>query len=85
MLKVVLVRVALFNQDFILRGDTVPASFPGFVGLEKAEREIRTTALRDLVDRALQQTPSMEPIVVVAETVNSIHLGQLRLCLSRLG
>ena len=45
---------------------------PGLVGPAEAEREVGRARLEHLVERALEQAPALEPVVVVAEAVDAV-------------
>jgi hypothetical protein len=51
----------------------------------QTKRELRPTRLQDLVKRTIQEAFSIEPIVVVAERVNTVFLSHTRLRFAYLG
>ena len=57
----------------------VPLPRPIFVRPAQAPRKIRLAALPDFVHRTLQHLPPVEPVVVVAKSVDAIARGQFRL------
>src|SRR5581483_645977 len=57
---------------------------PVLVGPADAEREVGTPAPEHLVERPLEEAPAAEPIVVVAEPVNAVRAGELRLLVAHL-
>ena len=65
-------------------GPADPALFPGLIRPADAERKIRFARGQDFIERPFQYPFAGKPIVVVAESVDSELLRQLRLSLSRL-
>jgi hypothetical protein len=51
----------------------------------QAKREIGSTRLQDFVKRTMQEAFSIEPIVVVAERVNTVFPSHTRLRFAYLG
>src|SRR4051794_17959378 len=76
----VLRRILLLHQNLVFT--SIPSPGPVFVGPTEHEREIRLAGCQHLFRRPLQQAFSVEPIMIVAETLNAILLGQVSLCLS---
>src|SRR5713101_3202422 len=57
----------------------IPSSCPVFVGPTETERKLRTARLEDLVKGAIQEAPTIEPVVIVAEARDPMGPGQVRL------
>ena len=74
MREVVLLTVGLLEQNVSL--PSVPITTPGFVGPAQTERKGRLAALAYLVERTLQQPPSVKPIVVIAERRDAMLEGK---------
>jgi hypothetical protein len=70
----------LRDQDLIVF--SVPPPRPVLVCPAQAKRQIGRPACKHLLDRLFQQSLASEPVVVVAESVNSISLCQRGLGLS---
>ena len=75
--EVVLLGVLLAHQDFAI--PIGPAPGPRFVRPAETEREIGLATREDLRERALQQAPALEPVVVVAEGRDPVRTRQLGL------
>src|ERR1700694_2888455 len=79
----VLDRIGLRDQQLVIA--TVPAPRTLLVGPADTERKVRLAARGDLVERAVQQSRAVEPVVVVAEAMNAMRTRQLGLRCARLG
>ena len=75
--------VRLRQQDGVRL--SVPRARPRLVRPAEQEREVGLAALQHLVERSLEQSPSGEPVVVVAERVEAVRGGELRLRRPHLG
>ena len=73
---VVVRRVLLRDQDLV--ASAVPAPGPVLVGPAEAEREVGLAGRQHLVERALEQPPAAEPVVVVAEAVDAVARAPAR-------
>ena len=80
---VVLLAVGLRLEDVVLLA--VPAPRPRLVRPAEAEGEVGPAAREHLLERALEQLLSREPVVVVTEAGDSVGACQLGLRLARLG
>ncbi len=81
--EVVGLAVLLTYQHFAV--PVGPAPGPRFVRPAQTERKIRLATRQDLRERALQQAPTLEPVVVVAESRDAVRARQLGLCGARFG
>src|SRR5512146_2200575 len=79
---VALSRVRLLDQNTVRRA--VPYAGPGFVGPAEAERKVRLSGCQHLIERALEEASTSEPVVVVAEAFDAVFPRQCRLCRARL-
>ena len=81
--QVVRLGIILTNQDFIILA--IPTPRPIFIGPTDAERKIRLAGGQNVIDGLMQQTMTIEPIVVVAESIDTVAASQIRLGLANLG
>jgi len=75
--SVVFLGVGLLDEDLAVVSE--PATRPGFIGPVQAEREVGHSAGKHLVNRALEQSTAVEPVVPVAEALDAVALRQLGL------
>jgi hypothetical protein len=75
--------VLLFHEYLLIL--PIPAAGPIPIGPAKAEREIGLSGFQDLVEWPLKKALSIEPIMVIAKTVDPIVPRHVRLSLTRLG
>ncbi len=73
MQKIIFMIVILSEQDIAL--STIPYTSPIFIGPAKTERKIRPATLQHFIERPLQDSTTIEPVVVVAEAMNAIFSG----------
>ena len=76
MSDVVLGAVALAHQHFTL---PQPCPGPRLVGPRQAERKVWFPAAEHLVERPAEQTVSLKPVVPVAERLDAMSAGEIRL------
>ena len=69
--------VILVDQDFL--ASSVPRPGPLFIGPGKTEREIGFTRFQDRLTGFFKEFSTIEPVMVVAETVDAMLLRQPRL------
>lgn len=75
---VVILGVILLDEYFLF--STIPGAGPVLIGPAKHEWEIRLPRFKNLIHGALHQPVTVEPIMIITETVNAIffrHLGLL--------
>ncbi len=65
--------------DEHLRVQAIPAPRPVLVRPAQTERKVEVGIGQQLIERAPQQTLAAEPIVVIAESVKPVRLGQFDL------
>src|ERR1700722_1670562 len=83
MLEVVLdARVGLLDKHPVRR--PVPDTRPGLVRPRDTKWKIRSARRKYLVEWTLEQSPSREPVVPVAEPRDSMTLREIGLCFSHL-
>src|SRR5438105_11938920 len=66
--------IGLLNQNALRR--PVPDAGPSLVCPAKAEWEFGSAGMQHFVKRALQNTPSRKPVMVVTEPFNAVAAGQ---------
>ena len=74
--------IRLFDKHAV--GRPVPDARPGLVRPRDTKRKIRTARSKDLVEWALEQSLSCEPVVPIAESGNSVALREIGLGFPRL-
>jgi len=79
--KIVFVAVMLFQQDISLT--TVPHARPVLVGPAQAKGQIRLTGGKHLIERTFQNALAVEPVVVVAKSIDTMFPCQFGLGLTR--
>src|SRR5579862_3050190 len=72
--------ILLIDQNFPV--EAIPSPRPGFIGPRDAERKIRLPVLQHSLQRLLEEQFSGKPIVIVAEAIYSMRLGQFGLPLT---
>src|SRR5215467_13917803 len=76
-------RICLLDQDPVRI--TVPDPRPRLIGPSETEGKLWLTRLEHLVERALEDPSTREPVVPVAERLDAAGLGHLGLGCARLG
>jgi hypothetical protein len=74
-MRQIILRSVLLLQKY-LRVQSIPPPRPILIGPAQAERKIGLSALPHLVYWAFQNPASMEPVMEIAETIESIVRGQ---------
>src|SRR5437588_2765392 len=72
--------MALRNQDFVI--ESIPATGPVLVGPADAEGKIRSTRAEHRVERLLQERLAAKPVVVIAESIDTMRVCELSLTLA---
>ena len=70
--------VVVLGHEHVLLAP-VPAARPGLVGPAQGERQVRLPILEHQLEGPLQQPTTAEPVEVVAEAVDAVLSGELRL------
>ncbi len=66
-------RIRLLDQDLVIQ--PVPNPRPRLIRPAETEREIGFFELQDFVEGALQDAPTGEPIMPIAETLDTVRFG----------
>jgi hypothetical protein len=76
------VGVLLGQEDLVFR--SIPATRPILIGPTNAKRKIGCPERQDLLEWALEELAAVEPVVVVAEAVDTVTLCKCRLLFTHL-
>ena len=83
MRAIIFFSVMLFQQ--VVARASVPGTSPVLIGPAEAEGEVGFARCQHLVKGAFQNTPAVEPVMVVTEAVDAVLSCQFGLRLTRLG
>src|SRR5581483_13468 len=82
-LPIIRIGIVLLEQQLLCA--SVPGACPVFVGPEQAKRKLWLAGCQHLCERTLQDSSSIEPIVVVAKAMDAVLSGKRRLSFTYLG
>lgn len=77
MLPIVGFAIDLSGEDVLILA--VPTTGPVFIGPAEAEGEVGLLGCEDVVEGAFEEAFAGEPVVVVAEAVEAVGLGEVGL------